>query len=126
MSLNESTPNADSSAICSSNLSALKSRLERYKLKDQLITQKEIEHENMLAEKERLEKEREALRLEAEKQTLLLELQRVSSAKPPAPKPAPAQQPAPAPSFFNAGAMSFGYPGAVTEKEAIDWLRNGF
>lgn len=37
----------------------------------------------MLAEKERLEKEREALRLEAEKQTLLLELQRVSSAKPP-------------------------------------------
>ncbi|CAO3650970.1 unnamed protein product [Mucor hiemalis] len=78
-----------------------------------------------MAEKERLEKEREALRLETEKQALILELQRVSSAKPPAPKPAPVQ-PAPTTSFFNTGAMSFGYPGAVTEKEAIDWLRNGF
>lgn len=36
-----------------------------------------------MAEKERLEKEREALRLETEKQALILELQRVSSAKPP-------------------------------------------
>lgn len=46
-------------------------------------TQREIENENSMAEKERLEKEREALRLETEKQALILELQRVSSAKPP-------------------------------------------
>lgn len=37
MSIKESTPKNDSSAISSSNLSALKNRLEKYKLKDQLI-----------------------------------------------------------------------------------------
>lgn len=36
----------------------------------------------MRIEKEKLDKEREALRLEAEKQALILELQRVSMVKP--------------------------------------------
>ncbi|KAG2229645.1 hypothetical protein INT48_002486, partial [Thamnidium elegans] len=63
------------------HLSILKERLEKYKLKNQVITQKEIELEAMRIEKEKLDKEREAIRLETEKQALILELQRVSMVK---------------------------------------------
>lgn len=82
--------------------------------------------------------------METEKQALILELQRVSMAKPgkieysclqnyftltdliaPPPQrpiPQPVQQPIQQQAFF----PSFNYPAMVTEKEAIDWLRNGF
>lgn len=38
------------------------------------------------------------------------------------PIPQPIQQPVQQQAFF----PSFNYPAMVTEKEAIDWLRNGF
>ncbi|KAG2208559.1 hypothetical protein INT47_010255 [Mucor saturninus] len=109
------------------HLACLQDRLQKYRQKDQVITQKEADLETARLEKEKLEKEREAIRLETEKQALILELQRVSMAKPAVPPPQkpippPVQQPVQQQAFF----PSFNYPAMVTEKEAIDWLRNGF
>lgn len=96
MSVQNNEPRQDSIQ----HLSSLKERLEKYKQKNQVIvrllhkrkmsilifflkkkTQKEIELEAMRIEKEKLDKEREAIRLETEKQALILELQRVSMVK---------------------------------------------
>ncbi|KAG0742797.1 hypothetical protein G6F57_006766 [Rhizopus arrhizus] len=133
-----------------SHLRSLKDRLEKYKTKNKEITQKEAEEEARLLEKERIRRQEEE-RLEAERRILLEELKKAELQKamlptiPQVTQPQPQtvlqlqlelqqqlqrQQQQPQPQLQQqtmlANPLSFGYPTTITEKEAINWLKNSF
>ncbi|KAI9280492.1 hypothetical protein BY458DRAFT_500828 [Sporodiniella umbellata] len=131
------------------HLISLKDRLKKYKTKNELIIQREIEEETKQSERDALKKI-ENERMEAERKVLLEELQKAELQRSTIPNmrkvstyPQPQtvlqlqlewqqqlqmlnQQPHRPQQTPQSNAMSFGYPTTVTEKEAISWLKNGF
>ncbi|KAI8886321.1 hypothetical protein K501DRAFT_331283 [Backusella circina FSU 941] len=92
---------------------SLRQRFLHYKKRNQDIEQKEREQEETRVMLEQQKKEEEA-KLETERLALVNELQRVAQRQ-------AFIQPQHPSHYFSAG-----FPTMVTEKEAIDWLRNGF